>query len=488
MIFDHSGREVGRSQREHQQILPRAGWVEHDPGEIWRCTTEVVGGALEAAGLTAADLVGLGLTNQRETTVVWDVRTGEPYANAIVWQDTRTDKIAAELERDGHGELIRERAGIPPSTYFAGGKLAWLLRNVDGVREAAEAGHALFGTIDSWLLWQLTGGPDGGRHLTDVTNASRTMLMDLTTLDWDDELLELFGGPPVPAARDRAVQPRRGVRHHPVGRALRRGAVDRRGAGRPARGHGRPGLPGDRRGQEHLRHRQLPAAEHRHRDLPVGERAADHRVLPVRRRARDVRAGGLDRGHRLGGAVAARPARDHPRRQRDRGPGRRGGRRGRGLLRAGLLRAVRPVLAPRRPRRDRRPVPLPHPGPPGPGGPGGDLLPERGRGAGDGGRLGRRAGRAQGRRRGDRERPVHADPGRHARRRRQPAGGGGDHGARARRTRPGWPAGSGARRTSCGTTGTRTGAGPRRPPPSSGPTGHAGWQKAVQRTLDWVDV
>ena len=195
MIFDHNGRAVGRSQREHQQILPRAGWVEHDAGEIWRSTTEVVGGALKAAGLTAADLVGLGLTNQRETTVVWDVRTGEPYANAIVWQDTRTDKIAAELERDGHGELIRERAGIPPSTYFAGGKLAWLLRNVDGVREAAEAGHARFGTMDSWLLWQLTGGPDGGRHLTDVTNASRTMLMDLTTLDWDDELLELFDIP-----------------------------------------------------------------------------------------------------------------------------------------------------------------------------------------------------------------------------------------------------------------------------------------------------
>jgi glycerol kinase len=195
MIFDHSGREVARSQREHEQILPRAGWVEHDPGEIWRCTTEVVGGALDAAGLSAADLVGLGITNQRETTVVWDVRTGEPYANAIVWQDTRTDKIAAELERGGHGELIRDRAGIPPSTYFAGGKLAWLLRNVDGVREAAEAGHARFGTIDSWLLWQLTGGSDGGRHLTDVTNASRTMLMDLTTLDWDDELLAALDVP-----------------------------------------------------------------------------------------------------------------------------------------------------------------------------------------------------------------------------------------------------------------------------------------------------
>jgi glycerol kinase len=195
MIFDHSGREVARSQHEHQQILPRSGWVEHDPAEIWHCTQAVVAGALEAGGLSAADLVGLGITNQRETTVVWDVRSGEPYANAIVWQDTRTDRIAAELDRAGHGDLIRQRAGIPPSTYFAGGKLAWLLRNVDGVREAAEAGHARFGTVDSWLLWLLTGGTDGGRHLTDVTNASRTMLMDLTTLDWDDELLELFGVP-----------------------------------------------------------------------------------------------------------------------------------------------------------------------------------------------------------------------------------------------------------------------------------------------------
>ncbi len=195
LIFDHDGREVGRSQREHEQVMPRSGWVEHDPGEIWDCTSGVITGALEAAGLTAADLVGVGLTNQRETTVVWDVRTGAPYANAIVWQDTRTDRIAAELERAGHGELIRERAGIPPSTYFAGGKLAWLLRNVDGLRADAEAGHARFGTVDSWLLWQLTGGSDGGRHVTDVTNASRTMLMDLTTLNWDDELLAALDVP-----------------------------------------------------------------------------------------------------------------------------------------------------------------------------------------------------------------------------------------------------------------------------------------------------
>jgi glycerol kinase len=195
MVFDHDGRVVGRHQREHDQILPRAGWVEHDAAEIWQRTQEVIVQALAGAGLSAADLVGVGITNQRETTVVWNRHTGEPLGHAIVWQDTRTDKIAAELDRGGHGELIRERAGIPPSTYFAGGKLAWMLRNLDDVRDAADAGDALFGTMDSWLLWNLTGGPDGGRHLTDVTNASRTMLMNLTTLDWDDELLGLLDVP-----------------------------------------------------------------------------------------------------------------------------------------------------------------------------------------------------------------------------------------------------------------------------------------------------
>jgi glycerol kinase len=195
MIFDHGGAVVGAHQLEHQQILPRAGWIEHDPLEIWRRTENVVEVALDAAGLTAADLAAVGITNQRETTVVWDRETGRPYANAIVWQDTRTDRIAAELERDGRGEVIRERAGLPPAAYFSGGKLQWLLENVDGLREAAEAGRAVFGTTDSWLLWNLTGGRSGGVHVTDPTNASRTMLMDLRTLDWDEELLGFFGVP-----------------------------------------------------------------------------------------------------------------------------------------------------------------------------------------------------------------------------------------------------------------------------------------------------
>ncbi|MEV1288061.1 glycerol kinase GlpK [Micromonospora sp. NPDC049679] len=195
MIFDHGGNEVGRHQLEHQQILPRAGWVEHNPLEIWERTSAVIRTAMNAHGLNAADLAALGITNQRETTVVWNRRTGRPYYNAIVWQDTRTDQIAALLDRDGRGDVIRQKAGLPPATYFSGGKVQWILENVDGVREAAEKGEAIFGNTDSWLMWNLTGGTDGGVHVTDVTNASRTMLMNLETLDWDDELLSFFNIP-----------------------------------------------------------------------------------------------------------------------------------------------------------------------------------------------------------------------------------------------------------------------------------------------------
>ncbi|CPR11006.1 glycerol kinase [Mycobacterium bohemicum DSM 44277] len=195
MIFDHDGSEVARHQLEHQQIMPRAGWVEHDPVEIWERTSSVLTSVLNRSNLAAEDVAALGITNQRETTLVWNRRTGRPYYNAIVWQDTRTDRIASALERDGRGEVIRRKAGLPPATYFSGGKLQWILENVDGVREAAERGDALFGTADTWVLWNLTGGPRGGAHVTDVTNASRTMLMDLQALDWDDELLSFFSIP-----------------------------------------------------------------------------------------------------------------------------------------------------------------------------------------------------------------------------------------------------------------------------------------------------
>ncbi|MCY4371966.1 MAG: glycerol kinase GlpK [bacterium] len=195
MIFDRRGGVVASSQREFRQILPEPGWVEHDPVEILETVGAVVAEALSVAGLTAADLVAVGITNQRETTVVWDRTTGLPLANAIVWQDTRTDKLCSTLA-EGHGiDRFRDRTGLPLATYFSGPKTAWLLANVDGIAAAAEAGTAVMGTIDSWLVWNLTGGPHGGRHVTDVTNASRTLLMDLDTLDWSDQLLEGIGIP-----------------------------------------------------------------------------------------------------------------------------------------------------------------------------------------------------------------------------------------------------------------------------------------------------
>ena len=195
MIFDHDGAEVGRHQLEHEQILPKAGWVEHNPVEIWERTASVVTSALNSTKLSAGDLAALGITNQRETALVWNKNTGRPYYNAIVWQDTRTDRIASALDRDERGDVIRRKAGLPPATYFSGGKVQWILENVDGVREDAEKGDAIFGNPDTWVVWNLTGGPRGGVHVTDVTNASRTMLMNLETLDWDDELLSFFGIP-----------------------------------------------------------------------------------------------------------------------------------------------------------------------------------------------------------------------------------------------------------------------------------------------------
>ena len=195
MIFDHSGNEVGKHQLEHEQILPQAGWVEHNPVEIWERTAAVIQTALNRAGLVASDLAAVGITNQRETTLVWNPKTGRPYYNAIVWQDTRTDRIASALDRDERGGVIRRKAGLPPATYFSGGKIQWILENVAGLREAADRGEAVFGNTDTWVIWNLTGGVNGGMHVTDPTNASRTMLMNLETLDWDDELLSFFGIP-----------------------------------------------------------------------------------------------------------------------------------------------------------------------------------------------------------------------------------------------------------------------------------------------------
>ena len=195
MIFDRRGNIAGMHQLEHRQIYPRPGWVEHDASELWAHTQEVIHGALEQAGVPAGALAAIGITNQRETVVAWNPKTGKPCCNAIVWQDTRTDRICQELARDGGQDRWRARVGLPLATYFSGPKIRWMLENVPGLREAAGAGEAIFGTVDTWLIWNLTGGVSGGAHVTDVTNASRTMMMDLHSLDWDPEILEIMAIP-----------------------------------------------------------------------------------------------------------------------------------------------------------------------------------------------------------------------------------------------------------------------------------------------------
>jgi glycerol kinase len=195
MIFDHSGQVVGLDQKEHEQIYPKPGWVEHDAMEIWERCQSVIRDALDSKNLKATDLAAVGVTNQRETTVVWEKSTGKPVYNAIVWQDTRTDKYVNEFSKDGGQDRLRTKTGLPLATYFSGPKAKWILENVDGTRQKAESGDLLFGNIDTWCIWNLTGGTNGGAHVTDVTNASRTLLMNLETLDWDDEILQLMGIP-----------------------------------------------------------------------------------------------------------------------------------------------------------------------------------------------------------------------------------------------------------------------------------------------------
>jgi glycerol kinase len=195
IIFDHSGKVISVDQKEHQQIYPQPGWVEHDPIEIWDRTQKVLQGALVRANISHIDLAAIGITNQRETTVVWEKATGKPVYNAIVWQDTRTKTICDELANECGQDRFRARVGLPLATYFSGPKIKWILDHIPGIRSRAQNGEILFGNIDTWLVWNLTGGPAGGVHITDVSNASRTMLMALETLDWDDEILHIMGIP-----------------------------------------------------------------------------------------------------------------------------------------------------------------------------------------------------------------------------------------------------------------------------------------------------
>jgi glycerol kinase len=195
IVFDRGGRVVSIAQKEHEQIFPKPGWVEHDPEEIVRRTQEVIAEAMLQRGLRPKDLAAIGITNQRETTILWNRKTGKPVYNALVWQDTRVEDGVAELSRDGGGDRFRAQTGLPLATYFSGLKIRWILKSVPGVRELTEAGDLLFGNVDSFLVWNLTGGPRGGIHVTDVTNASRTQLMKLRTLAWDQNLLTTFGIP-----------------------------------------------------------------------------------------------------------------------------------------------------------------------------------------------------------------------------------------------------------------------------------------------------
>jgi glycerol kinase len=221
MIFDHGGSVVASAQREHRQIYPKPGWVEHDAGEIWTNTLQVIAEAMGKAGQRAGDMAAVGITNQRETTVLWDRRTGKPLHNALVWQDMRVEARVAEYQREGGLDRFRAQSGLPLASYFSALKLQWLLENVDGAARLAESGDALFGTIDTWLTWNLTGGAKGGAHITDVTNASRTQLMNLATLDWDPQLLNAFRIP-------RAVLPRivsSGARHGEIKAAPLAGTI-----------------------------------------------------------------------------------------------------------------------------------------------------------------------------------------------------------------------------------------------------------------------
>jgi glycerol kinase len=190
ILFDHAGAIAAADQKEHEQIYPKPGWVEHDALEIWEDTQRVVRGALDKSGTQVADIAAIGITNQRETTVVWELDTGRPVYNAIVWQDTRTDAICNELARDGGQDRFRDRTGLPLATYFSGPKIKWILDNIPGTRQRAEKGELLFGNMDTWVIWNMT-----GEHVTDVTNASRTLLMNLTSLDWDDKILQNLGIP-----------------------------------------------------------------------------------------------------------------------------------------------------------------------------------------------------------------------------------------------------------------------------------------------------
>jgi glycerol kinase len=216
IVFDRGGRVISVAQKEHEQIYPNPGWVEHNPEEVWQRTREVIAEAMTKGKLQPQDLAAIGITNQRETTVVWNRKTGKALANALVWQDTRVADYVSELAKSGGQDRFRAKTGLPLTTYFSGLKIRWILENVKGVRELAQSGDAIFGNIDTFLLWNLTGGSQGGVHITDVTNASRTQLMNLETLDWDKGMLEAFGIPAAMLPKIRSSSEKYGVAREPA--------------------------------------------------------------------------------------------------------------------------------------------------------------------------------------------------------------------------------------------------------------------------------
>ena len=304
IIFDRKGSIRALAQQEFEQIFPKPGWVEHDPREIWRTQLAVAREALQKIGATASDIAGIGITNQRETTVVWDRATGEPIGNAIVWQDRRTADFCRELKEAGKADLIQRKSGLVIDAYFSGSKIRWMLDNIEGAREKAKAGDLAFGTIDSWLVWNLTGGK---AHVTDVSNASRTLVFNIETLQWDEELLALLD---LPASLLPEVRGSSEVYGHTT--------TDCFGGGIPI-----AGIAGDQQAalfgqachqsgmaKKYLRHRLFHVDEYRRRDGPIQQRPADYRGLGGERCGR-LRLGRECIYRRSGGAMVERPARHH---------------------------------------------------------------------------------------------------------------------------------------------------------------------------------
>ena len=312
IVFSRSGQIVATAQKEHEQIYPRPGWVEHSPQEIWTRTQEVIAEAMQSKGLKASDLAAIGITNQRETTVVWNRKTGQAVYNAIVWQDTRVSSYVDDLAKAGGQDRFRAKTGLPLATYFSGLKIRWILENVPGARALAESGDIIFGNIDTFVLWNLTGGTNGGIHVTDVTNASRTQLMNLETLAWDEEILPLFGIPSAMLPRIASSSELYGnVATGPLAGVPLAGDLGDQQAALVGQTCFEP-----RPGEEHLRHRLLSSAQHRYQAGAVEVWIAHDGGVPIRQATGALCAGRQCCRRGCAGAVASRQPEPRPKQRR----------------------------------------------------------------------------------------------------------------------------------------------------------------------------